>query len=155
MLRQPPFAYTLALFRDGKLQAVEPVPESLVKRICRAAQFQAVRHGCLPVGEACQARLLPVGIPNRRAGEDAAAFFSQALDVVVEANRTTYTRELDLNVLVPWVQPIALALSVTGGEGGEGSFRFRGRRANPRTGSCPQRIRRLAHETAARNPHRG
>jgi len=144
MLRQPPFAYTLALFRDGKLQAVEPVPESLVKRICRAAQFQAVRHGGLPVG-----------IPNRRAGEDAAAFFSQALDVVVEANRTTYTRELDLNVLVPWVQPIALALSVTGGEGGEGSFRFRGRRANPRTGSCPQRIRRLAHETAARNPHRG
>ncbi len=125
MLRRAPFAYTLALFRDGELRHAEPVPESLVKRICRAAQFQAVRHGRLPVVETCRARLQPVGRPNRRAYDEPASFFAQALDVVVETNGAAYTRELDLNVLVPWVKPIALALSVTDGENGGGSYDFR------------------------------
>lgn len=100
--------YAIAFFQEGHARHVEPVPEMVIQRLFRAAQFQAGRHGFLPRGLPCQVWLEAAGAPSAQDLRE--PFFARALRVVVTAAGGTFVRELDLCGLLPWIESVAALL---------------------------------------------
>jgi len=105
-------ALSVAFVQRGELRCLTPLPPRLPKRALRAAQFRAVSAGLLPNDAPTTGLVEPVGRP-RTIGAGT-GFATSALQLVVSANGSTYSRELDATALAPWTESAAAALAADG-----------------------------------------